>query len=107
MDTNVSYGDKVRVQQWKLDSMANLEIMHQFSGVGTVVKNHHDGLFTVRMPNRLDHLFYANELEVVKKHECQCLACEEKRAKEIEMAQDILREQTRFSDDYVAPDGSC
>ena len=87
-----SVGDTVKVKQEKLDEITSDYVRNHVNMEGVVIKNWCSGWFTVKFDFEWEHGFYGHELEVVKKAECKCIACEEKRAKLLEMARDIQQE---------------
>lgn len=96
-----SIGDRVRVKKEKLNEITSDYVRGHVSGEGTVVENFNSGWFTVEFDSfKWRHGFYGDELEVIAKKQCECIACEEKRAKELEMARDIQIEMQKGSDDH-------
>ena len=88
-----SIGDRVKVTKEKLDSITSDYVRGHVSGEATVVENFCGGWFTVEFDDfKWRHGFYGDELEVIAKKQCECIACEEKRAKQLEHVRDAQKE---------------
>lgn len=85
--------DRVKVKKGKLNEITSDYVRGHVSGEGTVVENFNSGWFTVKFDEfGWRHGFYGDELEVIAKKQCECIACEEKRAKQLEHVRDAQKE---------------